>query len=354
MKQFLTGSFCALLLTLLLPVGGRAEESKDNGLETADTAWVNLENGSKYMKHLPKGFKNDGSWGAFLLLSGQCSDVDGMLNAFTHGLDGSSFFESKKYISILPAISEGFWTKSDSTPMLALLDALATHKIDKSRIHIVGASSGGFLSAWLGYERPDLFATVTVIAASLALVDKDALKKSHSRPVFMIIGDSDSNLKIAKADHARLVKSGNRYARLSIVEGEGHQVRFWRNLDRLGGYYEAVESGYDYPGQLDKARKLLPVNLDESVKVIREISLKPYEEGFFAELMELRTTANTKAEIRLRGILSKFKSNPAELKKQLEQFEGQFEGFPVASTAREQLLLISDDKKEANSEGKAE
>ncbi|MDZ7815412.1 MAG: hypothetical protein U5N86_05225 [Planctomycetota bacterium] len=332
---------------LLMPFQmGIAEDCPEDIKRPKKFQKVELPNGAHYLIHVPKEYEANGEWGIMLILHGQCQNTDGMMNAFLYGCEGgTSFFKNHKYIGIVPQARKEVWGQRENTPMLALLDTLTTYRVNRGRVHLFGTSAGGWFTGWLGYERPDVFKTMTIVAAGLGLADKRAVRKFEDRPVYFLVGETDDNLKHARRDFEKLVSHGNDYARLNVVEGEGHQIRYWKRFDVLSTYYKAIESGFDYAGKLKKAESLVTKDLKQAIAISREFKQQPKEEVFWSKYQELRKRIDEEGLKRLKMMLYRLKGKRKKLVTALASFEKMFEGFPVAQKATEVKEKLSEPEK---------
>ena len=317
-----------------------SSEGESEVAKCDETKRVELSNGSHYLINVPGGFTPDETWGVLLMLHGESSN-DTLLNAYLYGCDDQrSFLRLNKLIGVAPHCKKESWGKQESTAMLALLDVLTKYKVDKKRIHLSGTAAGGFFAGWLGYNRADIFCTITIIAASLSLADKDSLKKHTNRPVYFILGETDRNLMLAKKHFKKIVKRGNEYARLSILAGQGHRVKFWDDFVNLGRYYKAVESGFDYPTHLKKARDNAKTNTFLAIKLAEKISEQPEEDVFYRQLIEVKELINGAGEKILKETLKRFREDTEELLEKLIIFKAMFKDYPVSNKAMLEITRL--------------
>lgn len=76
---------------------------------------------------------------------------------------------------------------------VALLEKLSKdYKIDRTRVYAAGISNGGFFSQFLILNRPDLFAAVAAVAATMEETTYKKLKPTRPTSVMFMHGDDDS------------------------------------------------------------------------------------------------------------------------------------------------------------------
>ena len=329
----------ALIFAVCVSTANSEEETEI--AKCKETERVDLSNGTHYLLNVPEEYKPDETWGIILMLHGQGGNNEAIMNAFLYGCEEQqSFLKLNKLIGVAPHSKEERWGKEESTPMLALLDVLTKYKVDRKRIHLTGTSAGGFFSGWLGYNRPDIFRTVTIIAASMAYSDKRAVKKYKNRPVYFILGETDPNLKMAKKDFKKITKQGNGFARLRILDGQGHKVKFWDDFANLGRYYKAIESGYDYPTNLKNAEDNVKKNISKAMEMVKDISLQPVEDVFSQKLAEIKEMINNAGEKKLSVIMKRFSKDNRSLQKKLTEFTVEFTDYPVSDKAKLEIARL--------------
>ncbi len=325
--------FLATVLFLIATLPLSAELPEQPIYPTGDFK-VTLGN-TYYEYHIPKPYEPDGTWGVFLLLHGTNGTPQTQMSCFHHGArPNEDFFVKMKCVGIAPKSVGIAWENTDKVPLAAFDDFMKKgYKLDPKRVHVLGVSSGGFAAGRIGYERITTFTSITVVAASLLIANKGAVKLHKNRPVFFINGETDVNLKFARDDYDALVKNGNGFARLKVAEGQPHQVPYWEQFDLLYDWYLAVESGFDYPAKLEEAKKKLRSSLDASIALVREIESHPREAEFWEKLERIKSDINSKGIEKLNDILKSARSRPKEAIKELVEFEKRFEGFPCADEA---------------------
>jgi poly(3-hydroxybutyrate) depolymerase len=122
---------------------------------------------------------------------------------FIHGYGGSGeefedytqadkVADREKFIAIYPSALGGSWSLDDTTSypfLLQLLDTVdARYEIDRSRVYCTGFSQGGFISFWLGYTHPEVFAAVAPVSGHNPTVPSPLARPV---PMFLTFGTAD-------------------------------------------------------------------------------------------------------------------------------------------------------------------
>lgn len=106
---------------------------------------------------------------------------------------------------VLAPQSTSAWMRDGDgfAPMIreAIAEVSAAHRIDASRIHVVGCSNGGFMSLKMVSEHPGLFATSTPICCGIGARDgsndffiSDAELASMTTPTWLVAAANDTTL----------------------------------------------------------------------------------------------------------------------------------------------------------------
>jgi predicted peptidase len=105
----------------------------------------------------------------------------------------------------------------------ALDEVIASHRVDRSRIYLVGYSRGGF-GAWAMAEQyPETFAAVVPIAGG---GNRHYLNRTNERTAFWAFHGTEDEV-IPLSDSVVLyerLKALNRDARLTVLEGVSHEA----------------------------------------------------------------------------------------------------------------------------------
>lgn len=122
---------------------------------------------------------------------------------FIHGYGGSGKeFEAytqadkvadrEKFIAIYPSALGGSWSLDDTTSnpfLLQLLDTVdARYQIDRSRVYCTGFSQGAFISFWVGYAHPEVFAAVAPVSGHIPTAPPPLPRPV---PLFLTFGTND-------------------------------------------------------------------------------------------------------------------------------------------------------------------
>lgn len=250
---------------------------------------VELEKGSFYSCYVPKLNNPKDKYGVILALHGAGGSPDHLVNGFiAKKVSKQSILDSMGWIGIFPKSLKETWYFEETTPSDALEDVLQKYNVDRSRIHISGYSAGGFLAAYMAMQQPDTFRSATVFAAFLSRVEQSVVKKNISKPIYTIVGETDHNRAGGEQAHKATVELGARWNRLFVYSGYGHMFPFENTFERLKPWYDAIESGFDYPAEIDAAHKLVETDIAASVAAVAKIEQKPHEEQFDIELSKLR------------------------------------------------------------------
>nr|WP_241248667.1 prolyl oligopeptidase family serine peptidase [Nocardioides sp. KC13] len=85
--------------------------------------------------------------------------------------------------------------------MEAIEEVVATRRIDRRRIHVVGCSNGGYMSLKMVAEHPDVFATSTPICCGIGARDgsstyfiSDAQLEAMTTPTWLVASADDTTL----------------------------------------------------------------------------------------------------------------------------------------------------------------
>ena len=333
MNRYLAGTLLVAVLLMNFLAVCTAEEEEKEELKLGVPFKVSLDTGSYYWCYVPKCYE-EGKTGAYLILHGAGGSAENMLNSFIRSGFGN-WFEKSNCIGVSAKSVGASWMSNSPVPMNCLNDAFKTYKIDKKRVHIMGYSAGGFMTSWLGYDKPELFKTIIIAAAFLAQANRGAVKKHIQKPIYFVCGENDPNATGAKTDYAGLLKMGARFARIRLVPGQGHNFPFSKEFPLLFKWFMAADSGFDYPSALDNAKKHLKRKLDKALAIVKEIEKHPKEDGFWKELAEIKEAINGKGEKKLKSLISYNKRKPDKCIEKLKEFEKRFEGYPVADKAKQ-------------------
>ncbi|MFE0017631.1 alpha/beta fold hydrolase [Mesorhizobium sp. NPDC059054] len=191
--------------------------------QTALTSNASIKNDLNYLLYKPSDYDS--------------SDKTYPLVVWLHGGDqGGSDIEKVKR-SGLPKLIEGgkefpflvFSPQNPSEELLypiekvdaALEDVIAKHRVDRSRIYVIGYSRGGF-GAWaLAEQFPNRFAAIVPIAGG---GNRHYLNRTNEKAAFWVFHGTDDDV-IPLSDSVVLyerLKGLKRNVRLSVLEGVDH------------------------------------------------------------------------------------------------------------------------------------
>ncbi len=190
---FLRLFFLAAALMLTIPMAGRADEFR-----TLDVSGTNRV----YQLHFPSAW-NSIPGPVVIALHGMLQSATGMdsylgLNlvsdrenftvVYPHGL-GNSWKDGRN-----PALRMTFWAPpgNDVEFLTKLVQSLIDQRIaDPSRIYLVGLSNGGYMTFRMACERPELFAAIATLSATVPTSYRTSCKPRRAVPVLMINGTAD-------------------------------------------------------------------------------------------------------------------------------------------------------------------
>lgn len=147
---------------------GIPKSSPISGPEPGETKRVKLPSGRSFLAHLPKDYDSEKKWPLLFAFHGYGQDDESMLT-------GTSFDESGA-ISVFPLGKDKAWApapyakttgREDLKFVDDMIDALrATYNVDDEAIYAAGMSNGGGFTAYLGCQRPDVFAGIASVSAA--------------------------------------------------------------------------------------------------------------------------------------------------------------------------------------------
>jgi predicted peptidase len=204
-------------LTICNPVTGFAEQA-------ALTSKPSVANDLNYLLYTPKGYET--SQEAYPLV------------VWLHGGDQGGSDIEKVRSSGLPRLIEAgrefpflvFSPQNPSEELLypiesvksALDEVIAKHRVDRSRIYVVGYSRGGFAAWALAEQYPEIFAAVVPIAGG---GNRHYLNRTNERTAFWVFhGTNDEVIPLSDSVvlYERL-KTLKRDARLTVFEDTTHE-----------------------------------------------------------------------------------------------------------------------------------
>jgi len=103
-----------------------------------------------------------------------------------------------------------------------LTQLIDTHKMDKDRVYLTGASMGGGLALKFLTYNPELFAATVVISSRGTIKDLADLATLEDYPIWLFHGEEDvvNVSTISKGIYEELVRLGNNKAKLTIYDTE--------------------------------------------------------------------------------------------------------------------------------------
>ncbi|MFA4985563.1 MAG: hypothetical protein WC712_03170 [Candidatus Brocadiia bacterium] len=318
----------ALMFVLVLSQSPlRAEDEPQKG-----TFKVDLPSGIHYFCHVPDGYEA-GKTGLLMLFHGRGGTGEEMLGAYV----GGGFAAKFNWIIVAPKSPSDMWEPGMKGAEETYLDITKKYKLDPKRINVSGFSAGGLFAGWYGLSNLERLRTLVVSGACLDNGPIGAAKKKLNMPIYLINGENCQYMQAAKSNFDCLVKFGCRYARRKMWPGEGHAYNIAMDFPMLTDWYSAVESGYDYPAALDRAKKEVKQKVEKAIATVADIEKQPREDGFWAELDGIKKEIDAIGEKKLKSILTRAKTSPDKGVKELGEFAAVFAGYPVGEKAAAEL-----------------
>ncbi|TDK31247.1 alpha/beta fold hydrolase [Rhizobium deserti] len=191
--------------------------------QAAATSTTTIKNDLNYLMYTPEGYET--------------SNDTYPLVVWLHGGDqGGSDVNKLKSSGLPKMIEEGkqfpflvFSPQNPSDELLypiekveaALEDVISKHRVDRTRVYVVGYSRGGF-GAWAMAEQfPDRFAAVVPIAGG---GNRHYLSRTNAKAAFWVFHGTDDDV-ILLSDSIIMferLKALKRTVRLSVLEGIDH------------------------------------------------------------------------------------------------------------------------------------
>lgn len=147
---------------------GIPKSSPISGPEPGEVKSVNLPSGREFLVHLPADYDSSKDWPLLFAFHGYGQDNESMRT-------GTSFDDAEA-ISVYPLGKEKAWApapyakttgREDLKFVDDMIDALrATYSVDDDAIYAAGMSNGGGFTAYLGCQRPDVFAGIASVSAA--------------------------------------------------------------------------------------------------------------------------------------------------------------------------------------------
>lgn len=126
---------------------------------------------------------------------------------------------------ISPIAPEGGYLGGDTLPRLhELIDHIeATYAVEGGKLHLAGVSNGGRAAFELALDRPDRFASLSLLPGMPNDAGMEQLERLADLPMAMYVGGDDKPwLTKMREVEERMTELGFPPERFTVLEGEGH------------------------------------------------------------------------------------------------------------------------------------
>ncbi|WP_246627673.1 prolyl oligopeptidase family serine peptidase [Paenibacillus solanacearum] len=178
-----------------------------------------------YLLSFPEGYGEDEEvkWGLIIFLHGMNMRGEDVTKLKSYGIFGIGQGLSLPFVIAVPQCpSESYWNMERDAVMALVTELTTNHRIDSSRIYLIGYSMGGY-GAWdLAINYPETFAAIVPLSSGGQVSKAEQLKDT---PIWAFHGALDDIVPVDQM--SKMIRTVEQYSsniKLTIYPDLGHDI----------------------------------------------------------------------------------------------------------------------------------